>query len=121
MEWRKTNIQLPPSLDFADVHYRLDGKRSDGIIIEIINGEFVYEWREQGVYHQIADLSRVEWLDEDTKDAEGEGKFNLDQMRDAFIAGRELTDEAKADPNSIRTLPYNYKYLFFDRYQTNNL
>ncbi len=62
--WVKASDQLPPSLDLTEVHYMLDGKKSNGILIESADGFFTFEWAECGLYRTITDLSRVEWLDE---------------------------------------------------------
>lgn len=63
--WVKASERLPDMEKASELHYRLDGKRSDGKLVKKNDGVF---FRPDGdpnlFYYVISDLSRVEWLDE---------------------------------------------------------
>lgn len=69
MEWIKASNQLPPSLDIPDVHYRLNGIKKYGMILEKEPGEFIFEYKQGGEFTSETDLSKVEWLDEEASTA----------------------------------------------------
>jgi len=65
MRWVNCSDQLPDTYDQHEQHYRVDGKRSNGYLVESANGGVVFEHRPGARYEIIIDLTRVEWLDED--------------------------------------------------------
>ncbi len=65
MHWIKASERLPDKSLWPELHYNADGVIAEGQLMDNEDAGIVwFEQKRNGLYKDIEDLSRVEWLDE---------------------------------------------------------
>jgi hypothetical protein len=87
MKWIKANELMPEMFDQSDLHYRVDGKKTDGVFLS----EDVFEYRFAGrnICLEREDFHRIEWLDESpSADQAGEDEKSKEMLKAAMALVR---------------------------------
>jgi hypothetical protein len=91
MKWIKASERLPDIFEAHEKHFRLDGKRSDVILVtEHPTKGVVFEYRSRNGWQIVEDLTRVEWLDESPDTEILDDAHEKEVMMAAFVKVKEL-------------------------------